>query len=112
MSKEVKLHSKPESNGRVYTTIWRNGEIETLDKELNKFDINLANNENRTLIDYDEGFCGLRLTWEYNCEPYGLRPSADKWQVSWTLVEEEWEDIPNWVYDYMDDICKKSEDED
>ena len=34
--KEVKLHSKPGSEGRVYTTIWRNGEIETLDKELNK----------------------------------------------------------------------------
>lgn len=99
----MKLHSKAYSNGTVYSTVWRNGEVDVTDKELNKLNIYLANNENRTLIDYDEGFCGLRLTWEYNCEPYGLRPSADKWRVSWTLVEEEWEDIPDKVYTFMDE---------
>ena len=98
----MKLHSKPNSNGTIYSTIWENGEIHTDTKELNRHAINLANNEHRTLIDYDEGFCGLRLTWEYNCEPYDLQPSEDKWTVSWTLVEEEWEDIPDKAYAFID----------
>ena len=109
----MQLHSKPNSSGRIYSTIWRNGEIDISDKELNKHSINLANNANRTLIDYDEGFCGLRLTWEYNCEPYDLRPSAGKWQVSWTLVEEDWEDMTDEMYAFMnkqiDDVKEASE---
>ena len=98
----MKLQSKPYSNGRVYSTIWKNGEIDILHKELFFHSLNLENNEHRTLIDYDQGFCGLRLTWEYNCEPYDLQSSEDKWVVSWTLVEVDWEDIPNKVYTFMD----------
>lgn len=98
----MKLQSKPYSNGTIYSTIWRNGEIDVMDKELNKHSIDLTNDKNRTLISYDEGFCGMRFTWEYNCEPYDLQPSEDKWRVSWTLVEEEWEDIPNKIYAFMD----------
>jgi hypothetical protein len=98
----MKIQSKPNSNGRIYSNIWKNGEIHRDFKELNKQSINLANNANRTLIDYDEGFCGMRMTFTYHCEPYDLKPSEDKWIVSWTLVEEDWEDIPDKVYAFMD----------
>ena len=98
----MKLQSKPHSNGTIYSTIWKNGEIHTDSKELNRHYINLANNKHRTLIDYDEGFCGMRFTWDYNCEPYDLQASEDKWRVSWTLVDEEWEDIPIKAYTFMD----------
>ena len=98
----MKLQSKHHGNGTVYSTIWRNGELDVMDKELYFHNINLANNEHRTLVDYDEGFCGMRFTWEYNCEPYDLQPSEDKWRVSWTLVDDEWEDIPNKIYAFLD----------
>ena len=98
----MKIQSKPNSNGRIYSNIWKNGEVDVTDKELFFHDINLANNEHRTLIDYDEGFCGMRMTFTYHCEPYDLKPSEDKWVVSWTLVEEEWEDIPDKAYRFMD----------
>jgi hypothetical protein len=98
----MKIHAKRNSIGIIYATIWRNGEVDVMDKELHRTDINLTNNANRTLIDYDEGFCGVRFTFVYNCEPYDLKPSEDKWVVSWTLVEENWEDIPDKVYAFMD----------
>mgnify|MGYP001471080515 CR=1 FL=1 len=98
----MEIQSVIHTNGTIYSTIWKNGEMHTDTKELNKHSINLANNEHRTLIDYDEGFCGLRLTWEYNCEPFGLEPSEDEWRVSWTLVEDEWQDIPDKAYTFMD----------
>ena len=56
----MKLQSKHQfGNGTVYSTIWRNGELDVADKELYFHNINLANNEHRTLVDYDEGFCGM-----------------------------------------------------
>ena len=99
----MKLHSKAYSNGTIYSPVWKNGEVDVTDKELNKHSINLANNEHRTLTDYDEGFCGMRMTFTYQCDPYDLSPSEDEWVVSWTLVDEEWEDIPDKVYTFMDE---------
>jgi hypothetical protein len=99
---EVEIHSKPESYGTVYSTVWKNGEVDVMDKELFFETIDLTNNANRTLSDYDEGFCGLRFTFTYHCDPYDLSLSDDKWMVSWTLVEEEWEDISDKAYAFID----------
>jgi len=98
----MKILSEHNSIGRIYSTAWRNGEVDVMDKELHRASINLANSANRTLIDYDEGFCGMRMTFTYHCEPYDLKPSEDKWIVIWTLVEEDWEDISDKVYAFMD----------
>ena len=103
-SKEIVLKCKPNTQGSVYSTIWKNGEIVDDCKELWFSAITPNHNKHRKLIDYDwNGAFGLRLCFDYHCEPYELNDSNDTWLVHWELIDEEW-DLPKNINELLDGI--------